>query len=93
MAAEAARSGKVRTERNLFWTRTGLLMEGIYNKYGSMSAMAIFRQRHQTGGDGGKERGRPLPRKRPPLLGAAPLEEHGHLESVLGDGRCQRSAL
>ncbi len=30
MAAEAARSGKVRTEQKLFLTPTGLLMEGDY---------------------------------------------------------------
>ena len=30
MAAEAARSGKVRTERKLFLTLTGFLMEGVY---------------------------------------------------------------
>jgi hypothetical protein len=32
MAAEAARSGRVRTERNLFLTLTGLLMEGVYTQ-------------------------------------------------------------
>jgi hypothetical protein len=32
MAAEAARSGKVRTERKLFLTLTGFLMEGIYTQ-------------------------------------------------------------
>ena len=30
MAAEAVRSGKVRTERKLFLTPTGLFMEGDY---------------------------------------------------------------
>jgi hypothetical protein len=29
MAAEAARSGKVKTERKLFLTLTGFLMEGV----------------------------------------------------------------
>jgi len=33
MAAEVARSGKVRTERKLFLTLTGLLMEGDYTNY------------------------------------------------------------
>jgi len=32
MAAEAVRSGKVRTERKLFLTLTGLLMEGVYTQ-------------------------------------------------------------
>jgi hypothetical protein len=33
MAAEAARSGKVRTERKSLLTLTGLLMEGDYTNY------------------------------------------------------------
>jgi hypothetical protein len=43
MAAEAARSGSISTERKLFLTLTGLLMEGGYTNYRISSLLGATR--------------------------------------------------